>query len=197
MWNFHEEAGRGPPATGRTVAMIADIGPIRQVAFLTRDLDASIRFYCDIGVGPWFRGDRALFDRLEYRGAAAAPDLRYAVAPWHGLQLELIEPVGAGPSVVHEWAGRPFTGQLQHHVAVWPEHVDACIAAAQGAGFEVVQDGATGAGRFLYLLHPANPDFFLEITHATPERQAFSRHVFACGRGWDGSRPVRPYGVIE
>jgi NADPH2:quinone reductase len=176
---------------------VGNLGPIRQLAFLTRDIDASIDFYSRLGIGPWFHGDRPVFDRLIYRDAPSSPDLRFAVAAWGDMQIELIEPIGAGPSVVHEWMHRDFGNQIQHHVAIWPEDIEQCLDAALSRGFAIVQDGMTATGRFLYLADPEYPDFFIEITHATPERQAFSRHVSDCAKNWDGSRPVRRYGSFE
>jgi len=54
----------------------------------------------------------------------------------------------------------------------------------------------TAAGRFIYLLNPANPEFFLEMTHATPPRRAFNQYVVDAAKAWDGSRPIRPFGVM-
>lgn len=178
--------------------LIETLGPIRQLGFLTRDIHASMAFYsATFGIGPWFFGERAHFESLEYLGRPSAPDLAYAVAAWGDLQLELMEPRGAGPSAVHAWMDRDYSQLLQHHVAIWPEDLDAALAAAADGGFEIVQDGTTAAGRFLYLINPANPECILEITHSTPPRRAFNQHVVDAAAGWDGSRPVRPFGVIE
>lgn len=173
------------------------LGPIRQLGFLTRDIHAAMEFYSNsLRIGPWFFGE-AKFESLEYLGKPTAPALSFAVAAWGGLQIELMEPHGEGPSAVHAWMHREYTQALQHHVAVWPEDLDTALAAATAGGFEIVQDGTTAAGRFLYLINPANPECILEMIHATPPRRAFNQHVVDASVAWDGSRPVRPFGIIE
>ena len=55
------------------------------------------------------------------------------------------------------------------------------------------QGGRTGYGRFVYLLHPDNPDLAVELSEITPERQAFYAGIARAATNWDGKAPVRSF----
>lgn len=168
-------------------------GPIAQVAFMTRDIHASMDYYATkMGIGPWFFLDRAA-QRGRYRGRPCEYVLSVAMADAGGVQLELMQTGDDVPTMYLEWARRPFERELQQHVCFWPDDYDATVDRALAAGFENIQDGETPNGRFIYLAHPGGPDHIVEITEQTPARRAFNQGVARAAAGWDGQNPIRPY----
>lgn len=169
-------------------------GQIRQIAFVTRDLARSIDFYHrQLGIGPWFTTDRAALPECRYRGEPCSMHLAVGLANWGPLQIELMQQMDDSPSIFRDWMSRPFTRELQQHVAHWPEDYEGALSRALAAGFNVEQDGVTPWGPFSYLIHPDNPDQVIEFTEATPERVSFNAAIAAAAENWDGSDPVRPF----
>ena len=169
-------------------------GPVRQIAFVTRDMRASMDFYSrEMGVGPWFTTDRAIVSDLRYRGAPCTAHYSAALASWGPIQIEFIQQHDDSPSVFRDWMRRPFARELQQHVCHWADDYDGTIARARARGFVVEQEGVTPWGPFAYLLHPDNPDQLLELLATTPRRLAFNGAIAAAAVDWDGQAPIRTF----
>ncbi|WP_238475198.1 VOC family protein [Sphingomonas cavernae] len=173
-----------------TPARIAGHGPIRQIAWLTEDLDGAIAQWCELaGVGPWTVYRNVRMDG-DYRGSATSVRIDVGLAYQGEIQIELIAPHGAGPSPYHDAAGRVRTGM--HHIAWLVADVASATEAAIAGGFAPVfraEDGS-GATRVAYLEAPENPAMLLELIEATPPiREGFETGI-AAARAWDGSDPV-------
>jgi hypothetical protein len=167
-------------------------GPITQLAFMTRDIHASIAYYTQrMGIGPWFLAERSRLTG-HYRGQPCEFLLSVAMAHAGGVQLELMQTDDEVPTIYLDWTRRSFVREVQQHVCVWPDDYDGKIALALAAGYENVQDGETGNGRFIYLAHADSPDHVVEITEQTPKRRAFNTGVANAANGWNGRDPVRP-----
>jgi hypothetical protein len=174
-------------------AMVARqlFGPVTQLAYMTRDIHASIAYYTQqMGIGPWFLNERAQLTG-RYRGEPCAFLLSVAMADAGGVQLELMQTHDEVPTMYLDWTRRSFVRELQQHVCVWPDDYDAKIELAIQAGYENVQDGETVNGRFIYLAHANSPDHVVEITEQTPMRRRFNAGVANAARVWDGREPVR------
>jgi hypothetical protein len=174
--------------------MQVTFGPIRQIAFVTRDMGRSMDFYTrNLGIGPWFSTRRAVFKQCRYRGEACQMQLAAALAAWGPIQIELVQQLDDSPSIFNDWMRRPFEREIQQHVAYWTTDYDGALSLAHARGFVVEQDGETPWGRFAYLLHPDNPDQVIEFTDATSQRQTFNAAIAAAALNWDGSDPIRPF----
>jgi len=174
----------------------ADIsyGPLRQVAFLCRDIDASMRFYTDhLGVGPWFVMERVTLTDSTYRGAPCDIVLSAALAAWGPIQIELLQQHDDKPSIYRDWYQRAFTREVQHHVAYWVEDLAGTIARARDDGFQVEQEGWVPRGGFVYLTHPNNPDQVLELTERSAARDAFNAAIANAAVCWTGEAPRRRF----
>lgn len=169
-------------------------GPPRQIAFLCRDLAASMAFYSShFGVGPWFVMDRVTLTDCTYRGAPCEISLSAALAAWGPLQIELLQQHDDKPSIYRDWYQRAFTREVQHHVAYWVEDLEGAIARARNDGFQVEQEGWVPRGGFVYLTHPDNPDQVLELTERTAARDAFNTAIADAATGWAGDAPRRRF----
>lgn len=96
--------------------------PVRQIGFVTRDLEGALKNWLQIGVGPWF----VLRDQVQtgrYRGNETTTTLSLALANSGDLQFEVIQPEDDTPSVFTEFLQAGREGLQQ--VAFWPEDYDA------------------------------------------------------------------------
>ena len=169
-------------------------GKIRQVAYVTRDIHASMASWTErLGIGPWFYAEGSPIAGSYYRGAPCPLTLGTALAASGDMQFELVQPLCDTPSMYRDWMARPFAHELQQHVAVWPTDYDGLLAAAQADGYAPEQGGTTPWGRFVYLLHPGQPDLALEMSELTPQRGAFYAAIARAAQDWDGRDPVRPF----
>jgi catechol 2,3-dioxygenase-like lactoylglutathione lyase family enzyme len=170
------------------------LGRIRQVAFVSRDIHASMAFYTQkLGIGPWFYAESSPLQESYYRDGPCDMKLAAAIAATGDLQFELVQPLCDTPSMYRDWMGRPFERELQQHVAVWPEDYDATLAQAKAAGYRPEQGGRTPFGRFVYLLNTEQPDLALELSELTPLRRAFYAGIERAAVDWDGRDPVRSF----
>ncbi|MDQ1629495.1 MAG: methylmalonyl-CoA/ethylmalonyl-CoA epimerase [Actinomycetota bacterium] len=128
--------------------------PVKQVAIVVRDLEASVRTYAALlGIAPWTAYELTpdVLQDMHYYGEPVTFGLRHALA-WKGdVQFELVQPL-SGPSI--------FTDHLEahgeglHHIGVYvPDHARA-VAEVRAQGFRPLQGargfGATGDGAFAY-----------------------------------------------
>jgi hypothetical protein len=175
----------------REEPMTSRLGRITQVAFMTRDIHASIDHFSDhLGIGPWFMIKGGTFAECRYRGEPSRPVLTTAFANARGMEFELMQLDNDEPSMWRDALAMPFARERFHHWCHWPDDYDATLSQARTQGYGVYQDGATTRGRFAYLEHPASPDDILELTERTPERRAFQELVAEAGRAWDGRRRI-------
>ena len=116
-----------------TPGPLAGAGPIRQCAYLVRDLDGAVAQWAALGVGPFLAMPRQAMQGYVHRGAPSDPELTLAFANSGDLQIELI--------VAHDEKPSPFTEALAagvegaHHLAWWVEDWDAWAASAAAAGW--------------------------------------------------------------
>ncbi|WP_020650034.1 VOC family protein [Solimonas variicoloris] len=162
--------------------------PIRQIAYLVEDLDASVRHWAaGMGVGPWtlFRGT-AMQGR--YRGEDTRVVIDVGLSYRGELQIELIQVRSRTPSPYQHANGRPRLGL--HHIAWHSDDLDADLAAARARGLQPVFEAGNGAVRVAYLESPAEPGLLLEYIEATPAvSDGFAAGVVAA-RDWDRREPI-------
>lgn len=172
--------------------MQRQLGKIAQIAFMTRDIFASIdHFVRNLGIGPWFMIEGGSFGECRYRGQPSNVLLTTAFANARGLEFELMQLDGGQPSMWHDALQTAFHRESFHHWCIWPDDYDATLNMALAEGYAVYQDGSTSRGRFVYLEHPTNTGDILELTERTPPRRAFQQLVARSGADWNGCNPIR------
>jgi methylmalonyl-CoA/ethylmalonyl-CoA epimerase len=98
-------------------AHIARLGPVMQMAYVPRDLDAALGYWTrTMGVGPFFRLEHIALDQAKYRGEAAEVDFSVCIAYWGDIQIELIEQHNDAPSIYKRWRDEGREGL--HHVCI-------------------------------------------------------------------------------
>lgn len=173
--------------------MFATYGPVRQIGYVVRDIEAAMRTWSErLRIGPWFYNRKLELSWYRFRGVEyEGLDMGYALANSGELQIELIEQRCATPSLYREHLER--YGEGLQHLCVWPEDYEATFAQAVANGLNPAQEGRFGRVRFAYFEDAAHGGTSLEISELVPGRLPGIERIRAAAATWDGSDPVRTY----
>lgn len=164
-------------------------GPVRQIGYLVRDIDAAIAWWVRMGIGPWYV-IREIALKTRYRGQPCEVVQTIALANSGEMQIELIQQHGDTPSVYTEFL--TTRGEGFHQFAWWVKDFDAAIAAAEQAGFPVVWSSAEPGGvQFAYVEPPGGPVPIIEIMELNEVTEGMAALVRGAAQDWDGTDPVR------
>jgi Glyoxalase/Bleomycin resistance protein/Dioxygenase superfamily len=167
-------------------------GDIRQVGYVTANLDAAMAFFVEkLGIGPWFVLERASIPACTYLGAPLELEMSIALANSGSLQIELIQQRSPAPSLYTEWLQLHPRGDVVHHYSAWSDTYDEVHARALGLGWEAVQEGRSSYGPFAYFRNRLEPNLIYEVTAYTPPRRRTFEQIAEAAAGWDGGDPVR------
>ena len=169
-------------------------GPVRQIGYVVRDIEASMKYWTEkLEVGPFFYFDKAPIEDVRYHGEPCTAHIAAALAQSGALQIELLQPKDETPSPYLDFlkAGREGV----QHVAFWTERFDADCARAEAVGWKPVFTGYTvePAGRIAYFSDrdAPHPGVMVELSAYSPGKKIAFDHVAAAAEGWDGSDPIR------
>ncbi|WP_196221772.1 VOC family protein [Sphingobium sp. CAP-1] len=166
---------------------------ITQLAFASRDLDASLRFYSrHLGIGPWFVLPIARFSETRFHGQPCAAQVRVAFANSGGMEFEMVHQLDDTPSIWSHFLGNGPERERFHHVCERTHDFTASEQRLLAEGYAPVMQGATVRGRFAYFTHADMAGTYLELLESTPSREAMYAHILRHGQGWDGREPIRP-----
>lgn len=167
-----------------------------QNAWVCDDAEATaMQWVKTMGVGPFFIGEYGpdSLSNTRYRGKPAEVRMLVAIAQAGPVQIELIQPLGDGPSCYRDTVA---PGQTRfHHVCVWTHDLDADMRHYEAAGCTIAADGQVKGGpRFCYVDSQAQLDCMVEILeHDTGVEEIF-KMIADTSANWDGDRPIRGYG---
>lgn len=174
-------------------------GPLRQVAFVIRDLDRALQYWTEtLGVGPFFVLRNMCPENYRYRGRSSpSPRLSIALGNSGDVQVELIQQHDDRASAYLEFlqAGR----EGFQHVSSWLNRTDydATMQQQRAAGVAVVHEGSIpGSGvRFAYFATDdasAPGGLLYEIADVLePHIYPVMQMISDAARDWDGAAPVR------
>ena len=167
-------------------------GGIIQTAFVVADIRESIESWIrDCSVGPWFLLDHFTGEHPVYRGARSQADVAIAMAFAGHMQIELIQPNDANPSVYKETIDA--RGHGFHHLGRASDDIEADIAELESRGYTLAfRAGVPTGGDVAYMDKPGNSGFLELITATDAMEEAFTS-FWRASVGWDGSDPVRPF----
>ncbi len=164
-------------------------GPIRQVAWVVRDLQASVGNWQRLsGVGPWTCFRNVAMNGT-FRGAPGKVRMHVALGYQGDTEIELIEDLGAGPSPYRSAQGAPLIGM--HHVAWFSSDVAADVARGRSRGLETVFEAANDVTRVAYLEDPREPGVLLEFIEMNAVMRAGLEARLAAARSWRGGDAVQ------
>jgi hypothetical protein len=170
----------------------SDLGPVRQLGYVVRDLDRAMRQWTEVlGVGPFFYIDELPLRRFMFAGEPSEPHLSAALSYSGDVQIELITQRNDAPSMWRAFLDDGHEGP--HHVAFWTHQFDRDLATLTARGLQVGHSGESGGGpdgRFAYLQRDADPQV-IELSELNDTKAGVFRIVAEAARSWDGSDPVR------
>lgn len=150
------------------------IGKIGQVAFVVRDLDATMQAYWeDFGIGPWsvhvFEPPRV--KDMTFRGQPAQFRMLVAFAMVGETQIELVQSL-AGPNLYEEFLAT--CGEGVQHLGIHVTDMEASSLAMRTLGYELVQSGrgygVQGDGAFAYFATAGRIGTLIELIQLPAER---------------------------
>jgi methylmalonyl-CoA/ethylmalonyl-CoA epimerase len=159
-------------------------GPIRQIAWVVRDLEESVANWRRVsGVAPWTCFRNVALSGV-YRGEPAKVRMHVALGYQDGMEIELIEDLGYGPSPYRTAAGAPLLGM--HHAAFFSDDVAADVARGVARGMSVCFEAANPVTRVAYLEDPREPKLLLEFIEMNAVMRAGLEARLAAARAWQG-----------
>jgi hypothetical protein len=169
---------------------VSSFGPIRQIAYVVGDLEASMRHWLRFsGIGPWtcFRnvmlpGRYRGCDRLVRMHVALGYDERET-------EIELIEVVSDAPSPYQGGDGRPLLGL--HHLAWFSDDIDRDIAVASQRGMRPCFEAGNAVTRVAYLESPDQPNLLFELIEMNDVMRAGLEARLEAARRWNGAEPIQ------
>jgi len=164
-------------------------GPIRQIAWVVRNLEESVQSWLRVSaVGPWtcFR-NVALAGR--HRGQPTKVRIHVALGYQDGMEIELIEDLRAGSSPYRSADGEPLIGM--HHVAWFSDDFDADVSRGTARGMRLCFEAGNEVTRVAYLEDPREPRLLFEFIDMTAVMREGLAARLAAARDWRGEDPVR------
>jgi methylmalonyl-CoA/ethylmalonyl-CoA epimerase len=167
-------------------------GPVIQHAFVVRDMDAGLAYWTEVmGVGPFYRVEKATYREALYRGAPASPEYSVAIAYWGDAQIELVSPTSDNPSIYKEFLDEGHDGLL-HHMCVTVENMGDFKSSLDGDNFETLAELALEPeGHVLYLRGSGQRWPLMEVGDFPQGIYDFFDMVKTASVGWDGKDPIR------
>ena len=144
-----------------------------------------------MGVGPWFYIEDVKTDWLRHRGILSDARMSIALANSGDLQIELIQPRNAAPSMYKEFLDAGHEG-LQH-MSYWTEDDQALYDTALALGYRVGQEGCIGGeqGRFVYFDTEAHPGTVIEISDISDTKGPTFACIHKAKESLDGTDAIR------
>lgn len=163
-------------------------GPIRQIAYIVEDVDASmLAWKAQMGVAPFIVIRHCNpFVEMTYRGTRCDHiDMSIALAMIGDVQLEFIQQHCDTPSIYREALERHHTGV--HHYCFYTQDFPTLYRRALENGMEaVVTSGPPEAIGFAYMQSRTIPHLICELAPSSPMTESMFDRVARRCRSWDG-----------
>lgn len=173
--------------------MHVDYGPIRQIGYVVRDIEAAMAVWAGrLRIGPWFYNPHLPLTRYSFRGVEY-DDFRmsYAFANSGEMQIELIQQRCDTPSLYLEHLER--YGEGLQYICVWPENYDEVYESAKKDGLTPAQEGEVRGNRFAYFEDAGHGGTSLEMSQMVAARLPGIQRIRDAAMNWDGIDPVRDH----
>ena len=168
---------------------LAQAGPIRQIAYVVRDLEAAVGWWAALGVGPFLAMPAQRMQGYFHRGDEVDPELTLAFANSGEMQIELILAHDDRPSPFRETLDAGRDGA--HHLAWWVGDWTGWEHLAVDAGWEPMTHGDGGdLAKFAY--YDLGGPLIAEVMELNDATRWLTDAVRTAHRQWDGvSEPLR------
>lgn len=175
-----------------TVASIAALGDVMQLAFVPADFDAAVAFWTGtMGAGPFYLMEHINAENFRYQGQPGAIDFSAAIGYWGDIQIELIVQHDDKPSIFTSWRQQGLEGL--HHVCIAVDDMAAARRVCAAAGATVMQEAQFrgGSAEVIYVDTHGGQGTMVEIWKGDDAGRAFFASLREMARGWDGKDPLR------
>jgi catechol 2,3-dioxygenase-like lactoylglutathione lyase family enzyme len=170
------------------------LGPSTQLGFVVRDLDAAVRHWLDMGIGPWLFLDKGTGrppNPSFFRGETVRVETRLAFGYVGDVQIELIQQVNDAPSPYREFLDAGHEG-LQH-LGYWVHDHDEACRRVEAAGY-VSEFVIPVPGEVKPIVYYRSPTLFGPMLELSPPRWKAARQaVFDRIAAWSGGDPLIRY----
>ena len=166
---------------------------IMQMAYVVTDLNAAIGDWIKrLNVGPWFVLEHFTGIDPVYRGAKSKADIAIAMSFSGHMNIELLQPNHAEPSVYKEMLDA--SGPGFHHWGVASDYIKGDIARYSAMGMELAfRAGVPTGGEVAYFdTHGAMPGM-IELIETSPMMERVFARWYGAALAWDGSDPIRKF----
>ncbi len=178
--------------------MNPSFGAITQVAYVIKDLRATMDEWIRQGVGPWFYTEHRVLDDFRYHGVDSPVEMACALGNSGPIQLELIQQLNDTPSMFKDFIDAGHEGV--QHIAHWTDDYQGLYDHALSLGYRVGQEGQFAApapdppARFCYFEADV-PGTVVELCDTSGMLGGFFTMIREAAVDWDGKDPIRPMGV--
>ena len=175
-------------------------GPLRQIGIVTRDANATMKYWAEVmGVGPFFVRPELEFEEYRYYGKPSrAPIIKCALGHSAGLQIEIIQQLNDAPSAYLDFLKGGREGF--QHMSSWFDNgadFDRTYNDLKSRDFEIALEGRMSAFdlRYAYFISKTHSGQtpLLEISDSlkVKEVRAMFEELERLNKDWDGSNPIR------
>jgi hypothetical protein len=164
-----------------------------QMSYVVPDIRAAMRTWVDkLKVGPWFLLDHFSGLNPRYRGRDSTADVSLAMSFAGHMNIELIQPNDAEPSVYREWIDK--RGYGFHHWGRASRNFDRDVERYQALGHDLVfLAGVPSGGSVAYMDTTDLLPGYVELIEIGESFEAVFSKFYRATIGWDGAEPVRGF----
>lgn len=168
--------------------MSAFFGPIVQIGYVVRDIEAAMNHWAHVlGVGPFVYKPDVTFAQIAYRGTPVEGMTSAVAHAFSGdLDIELIQQVSDSPSIYRDFLDE--YGEGMQHLGVLVTDWDAQMEKARKLNWSPLQEGLTHQGvRFAYFDNAGrHPGTMIEFIEHTAGFDAFMARTKKAAAEWNG-----------
>jgi hypothetical protein len=166
-----------------------------QNAWVVDDVEATaLNWVNTFNIGPFFVSEYSSDSLVDttYRGQPATMHMLVGLAQAGPVQIELIQPLGDGPSAYRDTV-KPGENKF-HHMCVWTDNLDADLAYYAGRGCPTAATGRVlDSARFAYVDSHAKLNCMIEILEHDDAIAALFKVIADTCASWDGKNPIRSF----
>ncbi len=170
--------------------MTQPLQTVRQLAYVTQDLDAALKYWTDVlHVGPFYVFEHVPLENQRYRGQPSNVDLTITLRNTGAVQIELMFQHNSEPSVYKEFLEAGRVGI--HHFGLVPPDYQAACTQYKELGHEAAFELMVGDTHVVYFDTVQAIGHFTELWENTASLNEMFLMVENAAKDWDGKDPVR------
>ena len=162
-----------------------------QAAYIVADVEQAVRKWAGRGAGPFYLKHYKTQGEPTYLGKPANLDHISAFGQYGALMIELIQPLGEGPSPY----SLPGGGEGLHHFAEICPDLEASIADAAAQGRPLLCRTGTAQTPAAFVDARGDLGHLIELCQDSPQLRYLYDFVAKAAEAWDGADPVRQLGA--